>query len=271
MLTLLRISRLVILLAWTVLLAPFQLAAVALRSPLQGVIPVLFHRGAARVMRIAIDVRGTPSTERPVLFVANHSSWLDIVVLSAIVPTSFVAKSEIAGWAGFNILAKLQRSVFVERKRRKAKEGVTGIRARLAASDNLVLFGEGTSGDGNHILPFKSAMFSAAEIDLGGGRVPWVQPVSIAYTRLDGYPLGRRLRHHLTWYGTMSLRAHLWGVLGQGHARVVVEFHPAVRASDFPSRKELALHCQQAVTSSYNRAITGCLGAPPPRLAVPPT
>ncbi len=262
MLTILRVWRLVVLLTVTVALAPIQLAAVLLKLPAQRQIPVLFHRFVARVLRVAIDVRGAPSTERPTLFSANHASWLDIVVLSAIVPVSFVAKSEIARWPGFSMLAKLQRSVFIERRRGKAREGVSEIQARLSTGEDLVLFAEGTSGDGNSVAPFKSAMFSAAEIDVGAGRKPVVQPVSLAYTQLDGFPLGRRSRHRLTWYGKMSLPSHLWGVLGQGHARVVVQFHTPVRASDFASRKELAAHCQRVVTEGHSRAISGRLDAP---------
>lgn len=258
MLNVLRISRLIVLLLWTVLLAPLQLASVLLRLPTQRWIPVLYHRVVARVLHLTIEVRGAPARQRPVLFAANHSSWLDIVVLSTIVPASFIAKSEIASWPGFSILAKLQRSVFIERKRGKAKEGVSGIQERLLAADNLVLFGEGGTGDGNTVLPFKSSMFSAAETVVRGA-TPLVQPVSIAYTHLDGFPLGRRSRHRLTWYGSMSLPSHLWGVLGQGNARVVVDFHPAVRIGDFPSRKALAAACQKAVAQSHSRALTGRL------------
>ncbi len=258
MLNVLRTYRLIVLLLWTLIMAPLQLLSVLLHLPTQRWIPILFHRFVGHMLHLTIDVRGAPARERPVLFAVNHSSWLDIVVLSTIVPTSFIAKQEIASWPGFSILAKLQRSVFIERKRGKAKEGVSGIQKRLLASDNLVLFGEGGTGDGNTVRPFKSSMFSAAETVVRG-KTPLVQPVSIAYTHLDGFPLGRRARHRLTWYGSMSLGGHLWGVLGQGNARVAVEFHPAVRIADFASRKELAAACQKAVAQSHSRALTGRL------------
>lgn len=278
MLTILRAGRLVFLLAVTLLLAPFQLASVSLGLELQRRIPVFYHRLVARTLRIRVDVYGTPSKERPMLFIANHSSWLDIVIYSGLAPVSFVAKSEIAKWPGFSILAKLQRSVFVERRRGKTKAGVNDIQTRLRAGDNLVLFAEGTSGDGNSVAPFKSAMFSAAEIDLGNGRVPLVQPVALAYTHLDGFPLGPRARHRLTWYGKVSLPSHLWRVLGQGHARVAVDFGPVVRATDFSSRKELAQFCYREVSERHGRAISGRAPAPAaagaraatPQAAVPP-
>jgi 1-acyl-sn-glycerol-3-phosphate acyltransferase len=257
MLNILRVWRLLVLLVWTLVLIPVQLAFVMTGSRLQRALPVMFHRFVARVLRIEVEVYGTPSEASPVLFAANHSSWLDIVVLSTAAPLSFVAKSEIARWPGFSILAKLQRSVFIVRRPGKAKEGVNDIQARLRAGDNIVLFAEGTSGDGNSVAPFKSAMFSAAEIDVGGGRLPTVQPVSIAYTHLDGFPLGRRQRHRLTWYGKMSLPSHLWQVFGQGYARVVLQFHAPVRPADFASRKDLATYCHARVSEGHGRAING--------------
>lgn len=274
MLNILRVWRLTVLLAWTFVLIPVQFAFVLTGSRLQRALPVMFHRFVVRTLRIRIEVFGSPSADRPVLFIANHSSWLDIVVLSTTAPLSFVAKSEIARWPGFSILAKLQRSVFIERRRGKTKESVNDIQTRLRSGDNIVLFAEGTNGDGNSVRPFKSAMFSAAETDVGGGRLPTVQPVSIAYTHLDGFPLGRRQRHRLTWYGKMSLPSHLWQVLGHGYARVVVQFHAPVRPNEFPSRKELAQFCQARVTEGHARAINGrpqqVVAVPQPAVAAPP-
>ena len=99
---------------------------------------------------------GTPAP-RPCLFAANHTSYMDIAVLGAILPASFVAKKEIAAWPVFGFLARLQRTVFVERKARHAKVQSDLISTRLAALDNLILFPEGTSGDGIRVLDFKSA------------------------------------------------------------------------------------------------------------------
>ena len=265
MLNVLRATRLVVLLAWTLVLLPFQAASLLLRLPTASTIPVLYHRGVLRVLRIALDVHGTPAVQPPVLVVANHSSWLDIVVLSALLPVAFVAKAEIARWPGVSILARLQRSTFIERRRGRTREGLAGLRRSLSAGLNLVLFAEGTSGDGIRIAPFKTAMFAAAEAD-ADGRAPLVQPVSIAYTHLDGFPLGRRARHRLTWYGRMSLGPHLWRMLGNGGARVAVEFHAPVRITDFASRKDLAGHCYRQIVASHALALSG---RPRPQVAAP--
>ena len=84
-----------------------------------------------------------------------------------------------------------------------------------------------------------------------------MQPVSVAYTRLDDMPMGRRLRPVFAWYGDMTLMPHLWRLLGVGRATVIVEFHPAVTIEDFPSRKALAAHCQAQIASGVSRALAG--------------
>ena len=97
------------------------------------------------------------------LFAANHISYLDITVLGSLLDASFIAKTEVAGWPLFGWLARLQRSVFIDRRARSTAHQRDSIAARLAAGEALILFPEGTSGDGNRLLPFKSALFSVAD------------------------------------------------------------------------------------------------------------
>ena len=97
------------------------------------------------------------------LFAANHVSYLDITVLGSLLDASFIAKTEVAGWPLFGWLARLQRSVFIDRRARSTAHQRDSIAARLAAGEALILFPEGTSGDGNRLLPFKSALFSVAD------------------------------------------------------------------------------------------------------------
>jgi len=106
--------------------------------------------------------------------------------------------------AVFGWLARLQRTVFVDRRIRSTATQRDEISQRFAAGDALILFPEGTSGDGNRILPFKTALFGAAA---QRGRIEpvVVQPVSLAYTRLDGIPIGRAYRPFVAWYGAMDL------------------------------------------------------------------
>lgn len=249
--------RLAVYLLWTLLLVPVQALAVAVRSPLRFRIPRFYHRVCAAILGIGVVVRGERATDGPVLFVSNHSSYLDITVLGSVIPGSFVAKSEVAGWPFFGALAKLQQTVFVERKARSGVEKQRDeLGARLDAGDSLILFPEGTSSDGNRTLPFKTALFAVAARRIGD-RPLTVQPVSIAPTRLDGIPMGIAFRPCYAWYGDMDLAPHLWTVFTLGRMTVEVEFHPPVTIDGFSSRKALADHCQRAVARGVERAVSG--------------
>jgi len=244
-------------LAATLVLIPLQALAVALGSRLAERIPVVYHRCVCWLFGLEIVVRGTPERTRPTLFVANHSSYIDIEVFSALIPVCFIAKAEVAGWPFFGTLARLQRTVFVDRRPRSTADQRDEIARRLAAGDNLMLFPEGTSDDGNRTLPFFSALFSVAERRLSDGRPLTVQPVSIAYAELNGFPVGRSLRPLLAWYGDMELAPHLWHFAGLGRVKVVVEFHPPVNIDRFGSRKGLSEHCRQAIARGVAEAIAG--------------
>lgn len=255
--------RLAAYLAWTLLLIPAQALAVALRSPLRHRIPLVYHGVCARILGFEVAVRGRMAAEGPVLFVSNHCSYLDITVLGSLIPGSFVAKSEVAGWPFFGVLAKLQQTVFVERKARAGVERQRDeLGARLDAGDSLILFPEGTSSDGNRTLPFKTALFAVAARRIDGKPLT-VQPVSIAPTRLDGIPMGFAFRPFYAWYGDMDLAPHLWTVFTLGGMTVEVEFHPPVTIDAFSSRKALADHCQRAVAAGVARAVSGREPLPP--------
>jgi 1-acyl-sn-glycerol-3-phosphate acyltransferase len=102
----------------TLVLIPVQWASVALKLPSRRSIPVLYHRMLCLLLGIRVRVIGERVRGHPLLVVANHSSWLDVPVITATAPAVFVAKREIASWPLFGLLAKLQRSVFVDRQRR---------------------------------------------------------------------------------------------------------------------------------------------------------
>jgi lyso-ornithine lipid O-acyltransferase len=248
--------RLSLFLLFTLALMPVQWLGLKTGQDYVRRLPNFYHRMLCRLFRFEVVQRGAPLADGPALLVANHASWLDIVVLSAIGPLAFVAKSEVAGWPFFGTLARLQRTVFVARRASRTAQHRDEIADRLAAGDRLVLFAEGTSSDGNRVLPFKSGLFAAAEREIAG-RPTAVQPISIAYTHMDGIPLGRRHRHYYAWYGDMALLPHLWRVLQQRRARIEVICHPPVSLADFTDRKALARHCEAAVASGLARALTG--------------
>lgn len=237
---------------------PLQWLSLKLNLPTQRLLPLLFHRIAAPMLGVRVTVRGMPSAERPLLLVSNHSSWLDIVILSSILPVVFIAKSEIARWPLFGLFAKLQRSVFVNRSRRQQTGEVNRtIASRLANGDPVVLFGEGKASDGNRVLPFRSALLGALKDALGEQGRGHVQPVSVAYTRLQGVPMGRQFRHVAAWYGDINLVAHLKRVVREGAIDAVVTFGPPFDVEPGVDRKRLARATEDAVRRMTVAALMG--------------
>jgi len=252
---LLRAWRLAIYLAFTLVLMPVQAIGLALRRPWTASFPCFYHWWCCRILGLRVRRIGRPTKSRPALFAANHISYLDISVFGSLIAGSFIAKSEVGSWPLFGWLARLQRSVFIDRQVRSTARQRDSIAGRLAAREALILFPEGTSGDGNRVLPFKSALFSVA--DHGATGPVTVQPVSIAYTRLDGMPIGRRLRPLFAWYGAMTMAPHLWTMLGLGAVEIVVEFHPPTTLAACGSRKALARYCQERVAAGLANALSG--------------
>jgi len=252
--------RLIAYLLLTLALMPVQALFVLLRTKLAERLPVLYHRLCCRLMGIAVVPIGEMSPRRPTLFVSNHTSYLDITVLGSLIPGCFVAKAEVAQWPLYGWLAKLQRTVFVERRRQTSHRQRDQLQERLAAGDNLILFPEGTSNDGNRVLPFRSALLSVAEADASNRLL--IQPVSVAYVSLNGIPMGHGLRPLVAWYGDMTLGPHLWQFSRLGKITVVVEFHPPVNLVTVGDRKSLTRHCSAAVASGVEKALTGRALAP---------
>lgn len=249
-------ARLLQYVAFTLCLIPVQAVCLLIRAPLAKTLPQWYHRQCARLLGLSIETHGAPTGNKPALFACNHVSYLDITVLGALLPASFVAKAEVARWPFFGLLAKLQRTVFVERNARRAVDQRDEMTRRLEARDRLILFPEGTSSDGNRVLQFKSALFSVAEKRPHGEPLT-VQPVSIAYTKLDGLAMGRYLRPFVAWYGDMDLASHIWTATGLGTIGVEVTFHEPVTIDRFNSRKALGDHCQCEVARGVSEALAG--------------
>lgn len=243
-------------------LIPLQWLSVKFDIGDKSYLPRLFHRAVRRIVGFKIVQTGAISRDRPLMFAINHASWLDITVFGSLTPVAYVAKQEVATWPVFGLFARLQRTVFIERTRQRTAGHRDEILRRLDEGERIGLFPEGTSSDGNRVLPFKSAFFSVAEHRIGDKPLP-VQPVSIAYVRQGGLPIGRDGRPTFAWYADMDLAPHLWGVLTAGPLTVSVQFHPVVTIDDFGSRKELARYCEEVVAQGLSDALSGRLSSSP--------
>jgi 1-acyl-sn-glycerol-3-phosphate acyltransferase len=167
----------------------------------------------------------------------------------------------VASWPFVKWLAKLQRSVFVDRTRRsEVTDKANEILSRLEAGDHVVLFAEGTSSDGNSVVPFKTPLFAAVKPTRGGdplGADLCAQTLALTYTKLHGLPLCRRGRPVVAWYGDMDLASHAWRLLGLGPLDAHIRIGPPVPLDDFADRKELARYAEDKVRKDVCELLRG--------------
>lgn len=243
----------------TAMLAPIQMATLRIAPRHGKAIPRLFHRLACRTLGVRRTVRGRPPPGPGGLVLANHVSWLDIPVIGAELPGSFVAKSEVAGWPLIGWLASLQRTVYIDRQRRGATTGVASEMAeRIAAGETVVLFAEGTTGDGTRILPLRSSLLAAAKRARGAddGDSVTVYPLTITYTGFHGLAGGRYERSLLAWYGDTELAPHLKALLAAGPIDVELAWGDPIVMDETTSRKEAARRAEATIRAARRSAIT---------------
>jgi 1-acyl-sn-glycerol-3-phosphate acyltransferase len=203
---------------------------------------------------IEVRVVGTPRRDRPTLYVANHVSYLDIIVLGRLLDGLFVAKSEIAAWPGIGWLARLGGTLFVRRSLEHAREQCDMLTGVIEGGSNVILFPEGTSGLGDKLLPLKSTLFEVP-YRVAPERNLVVQPVTIAYLEAGGAKCrNRRERSLVAWYGRMTLLPHLWRFLSVRGTVVELHFAEPLEARDFAWRRDLANACRDRLAAGLSRA-----------------
>jgi len=216
-----------------------------LRRPVTPYITQFVCKTAFLILGMRYRVEGTPM-KTPGAVVANHASWLDIFALNAGQRVTFVAKEEVAGWAGIGWLARATGTVFVKRDRREAQNQIKLFQERMAADQKILFFPEGTSTDGLQVLPFKPTLFAAffapelAHMSL--------QAVTVRYTA----PKGQDARFY-GWWGDMDFAPHLFSTLvASPQGQVTVVYHPPLKIDDFTDRKVLAKQLEEQTRSGLN-------------------
>jgi 1-acyl-sn-glycerol-3-phosphate acyltransferase len=180
-------------------------------------------------------------------FVANHSSWIDIVALQRAAAPFLVSKAEVRRWPGIGFVGHAIGTLFIDRRPAEAKRQEAALRARLARGDHMALFPEGTSSDGQRILPFKSSLFGVFLAPEAARAA--VQPVTIRYRPRADLPAS-----FYGWWGEMDFASHLRDVLARSTGGIVeLTFHPPLPLADFADRKTLAQAAQAAVESAFGR------------------
>ena len=214
--------------------------------------PVIFYRLIIWLLSIKIEYEGNFKNFTGCnLFVSNHLSYLDIPILGSMLPIRFIAKSEVRHWPIIGFLSKLASTVFIKRVRSDSLHQKNKIFQLLSEGKKLLIFPEGTTSDGNRILPFKSSSFSALE-----NQKFIIQPLIIIYSDLNGIPINRWLRPMIAWYGNMELIPHLSILKNIKSIRAKIIFLNPVKAKNFSNRKELSIYLEQQAHDAYQVAVS---------------
>lgn len=229
---------------FTLFCIPIQAVLVQFPGPAKNGFARFYHRSLCWLIGLKLRVIGTPCQQPRTLYVSNHSSWLDILVLGATLDARFVSKAEVASWPLIGWVAKLGRSIFVSRNRGRTGSEVQELRARIEAGDSIILFPEGTTSDGARVLPFRSSFFSVADA------AARIQPLALCYDRLGGLPVGRRDRPLFAWYGDMETGSHAWKLLRRTGTRVTVVLDESFPPDAAPDRKALAMRLGRSITET---------------------
>jgi 1-acyl-sn-glycerol-3-phosphate acyltransferase len=209
--------------------------------------PMLFLRYAARVCGARVEVTGT-HLKRDVFFVANHLSWIDILALAGASGTAFVAKAELAEAPVVGWLASLNRTVFVKREHRMGvAEQINALKEALVDNWSVTVFPEGTTTDGQSLLPFKTSMLSVLEPPPPG---VLVQPVILDYGPVAEW---------IGWIGNESGINNAKRVLSRkGTFTVRLHYLEPFSPEDFRGRKAISQESRRRIED----ALIDILGKP---------
>ena len=243
------------------IIIPLQALIILLRLPFWNVLPRLFHRVGCFFLGLRVSLVGRPATGRPTLLVSNHISWTDIVAIGSVADVTFVAKSEVSRWFFVGMMARLQKTIFVDRKKRSdAGRTSREMGAHMAGNNAVLLFAEGQSDIGTHVLPFRSALIGAAQHAMieAGARDVWIQPLTIAYTRMQGLPVSRNERSTIAWIKSKSVRQNIREILSAPVKDVTVAFGAPMPLSETADRKAVSKAAEndvRAMLVALNRGL----------------
>jgi 1-acyl-sn-glycerol-3-phosphate acyltransferase len=181
-----------------------------------------WSRDMLRIMGVQLEVRGQAPNAGPCLVVANHISWLDILVINAAQPVRFVSKADVLRWPLLGALVAGAGTLFIEREsRRDAVRMVQLMAERLQAGDRVAVFPEGTTGDGRGLLPFHPNLLQSAI----AADAPIV-PVALRYVKANSQE-----RHDApVFVGSTTLVASIWTTLRARELTAVVHYTEAQTA-----------------------------------------
>ncbi|NBT58186.1 hypothetical protein EBT16_05325 [bacterium] len=195
-----------------------------------------------------IEDRTPHAPPQGTLFLANHVSYLDALILSAQYPSVFVTSNEVRDTFLLGWLARCSGCIFVERRGLNGlKETISEIRQLLETGLNVIIFPEGTTGDGSQILPFKKSLLEAAV-----GLQAEVRPICINYRYCNGEPVSPQTSKLLFYYGEMKLLSQLVHLLALSEVVVELILLPPLTLAEQSCRKTLAVASRDSISRAFS-------------------
>ncbi len=209
-------------------------------------------RAILKKLNFEIQVKGYDAdlmAQNNYLLVGNHMSYLDILVISSVVPTVFVTSVDLKESGFLGILAELGGSIFVERRNRSQIErDLDSMTNVLKDGFNIVVYPEGTSSNGDSVLPFKkSLLMSAVNAEKD------ILPFCVKYSEINGSAFSPENRDHVCWYGDMDFLPHFMQLLKTKKVIVDLEFLNVVKVTKDSTRDQLTTQCFEQISASFHR------------------
>lgn len=178
------------------------------------------------VLGIHISSSGPPAGDDIFFVVSNHCSYIDILVIGAVLPAAFLSKSEVSSWFFVGRIVRLAGTVFVNRgSKADISAALNAVKERLDKGISVVVFPEGTTNNGLVMKSFKSAFFEAAV----ESRVP-VLPLSVLYSHINGSEVTAETIDSVAWHSDMEFLPHFWNLIGLGRIDARIFFSPPLYA-----------------------------------------
>jgi 1-acyl-sn-glycerol-3-phosphate acyltransferase len=225
----------------TIITIPIIFSPLGHYIPKQRKIASRLYRGCYQALNIQLVINGQP-TQQPALWVCNHISWLDILILAGNNTLDFIAKSEVASWPIIGRVIRRTGTLFIERDNIfKAYKALPELQQRLQSGIPVLVFPEGTTSSGESVLPFKPMFYQAA---IRGNML--IQPISIHYECSDG-----SFCKEVAFIGDDDFSVSFKGVLKQPKIFAHITYLPAIEAKQW-HRKQMALLNQQQINKIIN-------------------